>query len=159
VRTWKYVDEDSRRSTPPGVAGDPGAMFDSEALAPDAEWIPPSEASAGVRSVYRGREEFAEFMRTWTEDFEDYSVWLEEMIDAGGDRVVGLFHHRATEKGSGVPVELHMALVYQVQEGRIVRIWNFIDPAEAFAAVGLTEQPAIQTAVLLPPESEPANQR
>jgi hypothetical protein len=74
-------------------------MFDSEALAPDAEWIPPSEASAGVRSVYRGREEFAEFMRTWTEDFEDYSVWLEEMIDAGGDRVVGRFTTEQPEKG------------------------------------------------------------
>jgi hypothetical protein len=34
-----------------------------------------------------------------------------------------------------------MALVYELQEGRIVRIWNFIDPAEASAAVGLTEQP------------------
>jgi ketosteroid isomerase-like protein len=121
-------------------SGDPAAWFDSEVMAPDAEWIPPPEASAGMRSVYRGREGFAEFMRIWTEDFDDWSVRLEEMIDAGDDGVVGLFHHTATGKGSGVPVELHMALVYEVQEGRIVRIWNFINPAEALAAVGLTEQ-------------------
>jgi ketosteroid isomerase-like protein len=121
--------------------GDPGAWFDSEVLAVDAEWIPPPQQAAGMQSVYRGREGFVDFIRTWTEDFEGWSVELERLIDAGDDRVVGLFHHRATGKRSGVPVELQMALVYEVQEGRIVRIWNFIDPAEAFAAVGLTEQP------------------
>ena len=121
--------------------GDPGGFFDSEALAPDAEWIPPPQHSPGMRSVYRGREEFVEFIRTWTEDFEGWSVRLEQLIDAGDDRVVGLFHHRARGKRSEVPVELHMALVYQVEEGRVTRIWNFLDPAEAFAAVGLAEDP------------------
>jgi ketosteroid isomerase-like protein len=120
--------------------GDPGAMFDSGTFAPDAEWIPPPQDSPGMRSVYRGREEFVEFIRTWTEDFEGWSIRLERLIDAGDDRVVGLFHHRATGKRSGVPVELHMALVYELEEGRVIRIWNFLDPAEALEAVGLSKQ-------------------
>jgi ketosteroid isomerase-like protein len=123
--------------------GDPGGFFDTEAIAPDAEWIPPAPTPPGTRSVYRGREEFVEFIRTWTEDFGGWSVQLERLIDAGGDRVVGLFHHRSRGKRSGVPVELHMALVYQVEDGRVIRIWNFIDPAEALAAVGLAEDPEL----------------
>jgi SnoaL-like domain len=66
--------------------GDPGALFDSEAIAHGFEFIlaVPLEG----RSVWRGRERFVEFMRAWTEDFEDWSVRVERWIDAGDDRVV-----------------------------------------------------------------------
>ena len=117
--------------------GDPAAPFDSGLNAPDAEWILPPN-SAGFRQVYRGRDGFLEFIETWTEDFV-WSIELERLIDAGDDRVVGVFHQRATGKGSGAPVELHMALVYELQAGRIFRMTNFLDPAEALEAVGLRE--------------------
>jgi ketosteroid isomerase-like protein len=119
--------------------GDLGTWFDSEHLADDAEWIPPVLDSIGMRSVYRGREEWLEFMRTWTEDFEDWSVRLDQVIDAGGDRVVGVFHQRATGKGSGVPVELRMALLYELEGGKVIRMRNFLDPADALEAAGLRE--------------------
>jgi ketosteroid isomerase-like protein len=119
--------------------GDPGAFFDSGVVAPDLEWILPLQAQApGLRPVYRGRDEFNEFMRTWTEDF-DWSIELERMIDAGGDLVVGVFHQRATGKGSGVPVELRMGLLFELEDGRIIRMRNFLDPAEALEAAGLSE--------------------
>jgi ketosteroid isomerase-like protein len=117
--------------------GDLGAWFDSEDLADDFEWItPPGVPGLGT---YRGREGFLEFMRIWTEDFEDWSVELERLIDAGDDRVVGLFHQRGIGKGSGVPVELHQALVYELERGRVIRMRNYIDPAEALEAAGLRE--------------------
>ena len=75
--------------------GEPGVVYDSEILAPDAEWIPDPHAAAGLRPVYRGRQGFVEFMRTWTEDF-DWSIELERVIDAGDDRVVAMFHQHAT---------------------------------------------------------------
>jgi len=77
--------------------GDPGAAFDTEALVADAEWMP-LPGFAGP-AVYMGREGFVEFMRTWTEDFEDWSIRLERLIDAGNDRVVALLHQSATGKG------------------------------------------------------------
>jgi ketosteroid isomerase-like protein len=117
--------------------GNLGAIFDSGTFAPDAEWIP--DYAPGLRSVYRGREEFVEFMRTWSEDFEDWSLRPERLIDAGDDRVVILVHQQATGKGSGVQVELHMAFVYELEEGRVIRARTFIDPAVALEAAGLTE--------------------
>ena len=119
------------------ATGNPTAPFDSGLNAPDAEWILPPN-SPGFRRVYAGRDGFLDFMRTWTEDFE-WSIELERVVDAGDDRVVGVFRQRATGKASGVPVELHMGLVYELQDGQIVRMRNYLDPAEALEAAGLSE--------------------
>jgi ketosteroid isomerase-like protein len=117
--------------------GDVGAAFDSGALADDAEWIPPAEIPEPTS--YRGRDGFVEFMRVWTEDFERWSVRLEQLIDAGDDRVVALLHQWATGKGSGVPVELQYALVYELEDGRVIRMRNYLSLQEALEAVGLRE--------------------
>jgi ketosteroid isomerase-like protein len=117
--------------------GDPGALFDSETVADDYEFIlaVPLEG----RSVWRGREGFVEFMRAWTEDFEDWSVRVERWIDAGDDRVVALTHQSGTGKGSGVPVELNLGVVSELKDGRVVRMRNYLTHAEALEAAGLSE--------------------
>jgi ketosteroid isomerase-like protein len=117
--------------------GDPGAMFDSGLLAPDFEWIV-APNTPGLQPVYRGREGFVDFMRTWTEDFE-WSIDLERVIDAGNDRVVAVFQQQATGKASGAGVELHMALLYELENGRVIRARNFLDPDDALEAAGLSE--------------------
>jgi hypothetical protein len=39
-----------------------------------------------------------------------------------------------------VPVELHQALVYELEEGgRVIRIRNYFDQADALEAAGLSE--------------------
>jgi uncharacterized protein len=111
---------------------DPAAGFDSPYVASQAEWIMPPN-TPGFREVYRGGEEFLEFMRTWTEDF-DWSIELESAEDVGDNLVVAVFHQRATGKASGVPVELRMAHLTELEDGRIVRFRNFLDPEEAFRA-------------------------
>jgi ketosteroid isomerase-like protein len=95
--------------------GDPSALIDSEAIADDYEFMlaVPLEG----RSVWRGREGFAKFMRAWTEDFEGWSVRVERWIDAGDDRVVALTHQSGTGKGSGVPVELNLGVVSELKDG------------------------------------------
>jgi ketosteroid isomerase-like protein len=117
--------------------GDPGAPFDAGFLAADAEWFTPPGFPGPP--VFRGREGFVEFLRIWTEDFEDWSLKLERVIDAGDDRVVALFHHRAIGKGSGVPVELHQGFIYELEGGRVVRMRNYLTFEEALEAAGLSE--------------------
>jgi ketosteroid isomerase-like protein len=127
-RVWKTFKEGMER-------GDPGAGFDAGLSSPDFEWILPP-GFPGPRA-YRGREGFVEFMRAWTEDFEDFTLELERFVDAGGDRVVGLFHHRGIGRGSGAPVELHQGLLYELEDGKVVRCRNFIDHESALRAAGL----------------------
>src|SRR4051794_10938282 len=115
--------------------GDAGAWFASEHVAEDIEWITPG---VGL-GTYRGRAAFIEFMASWTEDFEAWSFELERLIAAGDDRVVGLFLQTATGRASGVPVELHQGLLYELEGGQIVRIRNYLDRAKALEAAGLSE--------------------
>jgi ketosteroid isomerase-like protein len=85
----------------------------SGAIADDSESI--TSIPFEGRTVWRGREGFVEFMRTWTEQFEDRSVRVERLIDAGDDRVVALVHQSATGKGSGAPVEWHQGQVWELK--------------------------------------------
>ena len=118
--------------------GDPGALFDSGSVAEDLEWVP-FPGLPGHPPSYRGRDGFMAFMRTWTEDFEGWSIEYERLIDAPDNQVVALTFQRATGKGSGVPVELHFGVVYEIEDGRVIRIRNFPDFAQALEAAGLRE--------------------
>jgi ketosteroid isomerase-like protein len=120
-----------------GMERDPGAWWYSEAVADDFEWI--TAVPIEGRSVWRGREGFVEFMRTWTAEFEDWSLQLERVIDAGHDRVVALTHQAAIGKGSGVPVEMNLGQVCELEAGRIVRVRNYLSYVETLEAAGLSE--------------------
>jgi ketosteroid isomerase-like protein len=120
--------------------GDLNMWFDSDDLADDFEWVMPRGGGLGLPPTYRGREAFREFMQTWTQDaFQDWSVEVERLIDAGSNRVVAFLHQRAIGRESGVPVELHMATLYELEDGRIVRMRHFLDREDALKAVGLSE--------------------
>ena len=117
--------------------GDPGAAYDAGVMVVDAEWVTTREFEG--RTVWAGREEFVEFVRTWTEQLDDWSVRVERLIDAGDDRVVALTHQSAIGKGSGVPVEWDNGLVYELKDGLIVRVTNYVTHADALKAAGLSE--------------------
>jgi hypothetical protein len=77
-------------------ARDFGAAWDTGAVTDDSELVPAPEVPGEAgQATYRGREEFAEFMRRWTEDLEHWSARTERLIDAPGDRVVAFMKSRA----------------------------------------------------------------
>ena len=117
---------------------DPGAVFDSETVGDDFEFILEGFEFEG-RSVWRGREEYVEWFRTWTGEFEDWSLQVERLIDVGHDRVVALTHQSGTGKASAVPVEVDLGAVFELQDGRVVRMTTYLTHAEALEAAGLRE--------------------
>ena len=117
--------------------GDPGAAYDAGVMAADAEWVTAREIDG--RTVWAGREEFVDFMRTWTEPFENWSVQIERLIDVDDDRVVALTHQSATGEESGVPVEMNLAQLYELKDGLIVRVTHYVTHADALEAAGLSE--------------------
>jgi ketosteroid isomerase-like protein len=117
--------------------GDPGAIFDLDAVAEDCE-LELARPFEG-RSTYRGREEFAEFLRAWTAEFEDYMLLIERVVDTGEGQVVAIHHQHAIGRASGAPVEWHMGQVVELEAGRVIRLRNYLDPAEALAAAGVSE--------------------
>ena len=116
--------------------GDPGAAFDLESAADEFELITvPFEG----RTVWRGREGWVEFIRAWTEEFDDWSLQIERLIDAGDGRVVSLMHQSGTGKRSGVPVVVHFGQIHELKDGRVVRLRVYTSHAEALEAAGLSE--------------------
>jgi ketosteroid isomerase-like protein len=118
--------------------GDLGAVFDSSAVADDLEWFP-FPGLPGHPLSYRGRDGFLAFMRIWTEDFEGWSIEYERLIHAPDNHVVALTRQSATGRGSGVPVELHFGVVFEIEDGRVIRIRNFPGLGQALEAAGLSE--------------------
>ena len=117
--------------------GDPGAVYDAGVMAADAEWVTAREIEGST--VWAGREEFVDFMRRWTEPFENWSVQIERLIDVDEDRVVALTHQSGTGKQSGVPVELDLAQLYELEDGLIVRVTHYVTHTAALEAAGLSE--------------------
>jgi ketosteroid isomerase-like protein len=116
---------------------DPGSWFDPKLVADEYEWVVPTLLDG--RSVWCGRAGFVEFMRTWTEQFDDWRIEVERWIDAGDDRVVALTRQTATGKGSGVPVELNLGQVWKFEGGRVIRVRAYLSQTEALEAAGLRE--------------------
>jgi uncharacterized protein len=96
-----------------------------------------SEAAVmpGART-YHGHQGLLDAIDNWAGQWDDFSVELERIIDAG-DRVVSLVHHRGRGKVSGAPVELHVAYVHTIKDCKVVRWQIFETWNEALEAAGL----------------------
>ena len=137
-RAFEILQEALRR-------GDPSAGFDEGVregiIASNLEWRTGPRGGVGAAGIgdFVGREGFVELMRRWSEDFEDFAIKPEQIIDADNDRVVAITHMYGTGKGSGAPVELRSGVVFTLEARPIVRADFFIDPNNALQAVGLRE--------------------
>ena len=100
---------------------------------PDAEWTP-----FGQPRVH-GREQW---LRAIDDALEAVDYWhpeIEEVIDAGQDKVLAVVRVSIRGRGSGVSVSQQLFTVVAVREGRIAGIIEYTARAEALEAVGLRE--------------------
>src|SRR6478672_3370285 len=115
-----------------------GEYFEAlQALDPEIEWQG-TKGGLDEHMVYRGHEEvikgFADNLMTWERLTLDY----ERYIDAG-DRVVVFVHEVARGLESGVELETDTAVVFRIENDRIVQARGYMNRTEALEAVGLSE--------------------
>src|SRR2546423_522721 len=89
--------------------------------------------------VYRGRDEVVRNFREFTASFEYYRFEIEELHDAGGDKVAAVLRERARGKASGLEVDRRSGGVAPFRDGKVVSFEIYLAPADALAAVGLRE--------------------
>jgi ketosteroid isomerase-like protein len=89
------------------------------------------------QQVYEGLEETQRFIRDWTEPFEDWEIEVEAVHDAGDEQVLVILHQHARSRSTGLPVDMTLAQVYTIRDGRQTRMQMYSDPAEARTAAGL----------------------
>jgi ketosteroid isomerase-like protein len=96
-----------------------------------------SKARPDVR-IGKGREHVSAIVSSWLASWEEWREEIEEMRDLGS-RVLVLSVQRGRGKGSGVEVEAHYAMLYDLHGGEIISMRMYWTPAEALEAVGLRE--------------------
>jgi ketosteroid isomerase-like protein len=75
----------------------------------------------------------------WGENFDEYRLDLEKVIDVGGDRVAALVYQRGRIKRSSDWMEQRIGYDWEVRDGRGIRVQVYFSWEEALEAVGLSE--------------------
>ena len=108
--------------------------FNAE-LDPEVEYAP-----VEVHGTLRGLEAFAEYLERWLEDWETFSAEVEEVESTPAhDGALMAVRLGGIGKGSGVEIYDRFFWVTELRRGRIYRINEYTDRAEALEAAGLTE--------------------
>ena len=87
--------------------------------------------------VHRGLAELTKYITSWRQTWAEHSFALERAVDAG-DRVVAVIRESGTGRASGASVTIRYGQVIRVREGKIVETVVYADPADAFAAAGVS---------------------
>jgi ketosteroid isomerase-like protein len=104
-------------------------------LDPDIEWVEPEEAPD--RRVVKGADAAFAALNDWLDAWQGYSIELTEAVEGPGGLVFQAIRQRATGAVSGVPFEGDLFQVWELRDGRPVRMEMFFDRAKARAAAGL----------------------
>jgi ketosteroid isomerase-like protein len=110
--------------------------LDPGLYSPDFVWDMSEFRGWPERQTYPGVEGGRTFLREWREAWDDWTFEVESLHDAG-DELVAVVRQSGKSKTSGLPVDMRLAQVWTLRDGKLVRMRMYADPAEAFAAVGL----------------------
>jgi len=85
---------------------------------------------------FSGWEGLLTYLREWMEPFSEYYV---ENLDyvAAGDFVLIPSRQRAVGRGSGAETEITLTTLYELSEGKIIRMHQYESLAEARAAASI----------------------
>jgi ketosteroid isomerase-like protein len=109
----------------------------SDEVAVDVVWDMSSFQGWPDRSVFHGLEGFTRFLSAWIEPYDEWSMDLEQILDAGGNQVVAALVQRGRLRGSTSVVGLRYGIVYTVEDGQVRGAKVYTTPEEALEAAGL----------------------
>lgn len=99
---------------------------------PEIIWNPIEEPPTQGHDAVRAN------LARWEGEWDDYEVIPEEFLDLG-DRVVVTVRLRGRGHGSGVEIDALFCKIYTPRDGKIIRMDEFTDRAEALEAAGPQE--------------------
>jgi ketosteroid isomerase-like protein len=103
---------------------------------PNLEWH--LDSGHPDQRVLHGIDEVAEYFRGWDLSFDGMLIEISEYLDEG-DYVVTPFVVHARPRGSGAEVELAETWTFNVRDGAIVEVREYLSKEAALEAVGSEE--------------------
>jgi ketosteroid isomerase-like protein len=113
-------------------------QFVAENVGPDFVWDMSNFHGWPEQQIYEGVEGAEAFLNEWIAAWDDWELQAETFHDAG-EKVVVLVRQRGRSKAAGMPVEMHLAQVWTLNEGKQTRMEMYSNPDEALKAVGLLQ--------------------
>lgn len=137
-RYWAAMSQANREIAQRAIAAFNGRDEDAFAACttPDFEWSPSMSAIEG--DFFRGREGIAQYFASLGNAWERFQIVTEEFRELP-DVVVMLGRLEGLGKGSGVPVDSPLGMVFDFRDGSISRIRGYLDRDEALRAVGVQQ--------------------
>jgi ketosteroid isomerase-like protein len=99
----------------------------------DCEYRPVEEASA-----IRGHNALMRWIERWLEAWDDTWDEIDEIIDAG-EMVIAAIRVHGRGRKSGMEISQPLFDVFELRDGRVLRISEYLDPDQALEAAGLQE--------------------
>jgi ketosteroid isomerase-like protein len=90
--------------------------------------------------THRGLDAIRRQFQTWIETYPDLRVEPFQIL-VNGDRVFVWARWSGHGAGSGVPIEMEMAQVCTIEDGKVRRIEEYMDRTDGLEAAGLGEWP------------------
>ena|SRR5215207_8828765 len=90
-------------------------------------------------STYHGIEGVERFLSEWRDVWDGLEIDVEDVRAAPDGRVLSLILQRGKRRSSGLAMEMEMAQVATLRNGKVTRFDNYEDRTEALEAAGLRE--------------------
>jgi ketosteroid isomerase-like protein len=110
--------------------------LDAELAAPEFVWDMSHFHGWPEDQVYEGVEGAEAFLREWAAAWDDWQLDVEALHDAG-EKVVALLRQRGRSRASGMLVDMSLAQIWTLRDGKETRMDMYSSQAEALEAVGL----------------------
>ena len=111
--------------------------FSFDVYDPHMEWGW-SDEFPGLSGVYEDGRDPNPRLHSWLSAWEDWRVEVEEYLELG-NHVVVLANYHGRGKGSGVEIHQQGAHVFELRDGKVVRLEIFADRQKAIEAVRAAE--------------------
>jgi ketosteroid isomerase-like protein len=102
----------------------------------NVEWMAAREDPDAA--THRGLEAIRGYFAQWSGMFAGVDFRTEELIDAG-DKVFAWIRFSGKGITSGAPVEMEQTQIWTFRDGKVVRVEEYFERAEALEAAGLSE--------------------
>ena len=113
----------------------PGEDPDMSHLDPEVTYEDTS-LPAHVGETYRGHKGVARALARWIEAYEEVTIELEQIVDAG-DRIVSIHRFRVKARHTGIESGGLLAYLWTFRDGNIIHFRSYLDPEQAMEAAGL----------------------
>jgi ketosteroid isomerase-like protein len=104
---------------------------------PEVSWHAPPEWLE--KAEYRGHEGIRELAASWEQNFDEYRLDVERVVDLNSGRALGLLYQRGRIRESGGELEQAVAFLVELRDGRLVRVDAYFNWQAGLEAAGLRE--------------------